>query len=139
MVQSVRPALTPKERKISPIYIVAVTDRMSSSSKPRSWSSATRSKQDEAMETLLPLNLAALSTKESGWVHDYSRLAFKDSFKYPSGPSTAKSNSFRASFAKRLNPAPGNHAGTYLTFRDELLEGYRSQETRVWTNVVATY
>ena len=40
---------------------------------------------------------------------------FKASFTYSSGPSIANSDNLRPSYAKSLNPVPGNHSGTYLT------------------------
>ena len=43
------------------------------------------------------------------------KLTLKFFFAYSSGPSTAKSNSLPPSFAKCLNPAPGNQSGTCLT------------------------
>ena len=45
----------------------------------------------------------------------FHRLTFTDSFTCVSGPSTAKPVFMRATLAKVLNPAPGNHSGTYLT------------------------
>ena len=46
---------------VLPIYIVAVTARITSSSSPRSANSSTRPKHDAAIETLLPLALRSLS------------------------------------------------------------------------------
>lgn len=61
---------------------------------------------------------------------------FKASFTYSSGPSTASSDNLRPSLAKILNPAPGNHSGTYLTLEVDRYQSVREIED--WTNVLGT-